>query len=161
MADLIAKGNYQGKGYGTPEPGISPEKKSKFVRVAIQIEGGEFNGRIVNRDFYFTEKARDRSIDALETLGCTFPGNDINDYTGFGSTTVNFTVEHESYEKDGETKTVAKIGFVNRNAGINPEARMDEAAKAAFKAEMLGTLASRKGKAQATSNGPAASKAPF
>jgi hypothetical protein len=156
--DLVSQGNYTGKGYGTPELGVSTTKKTEYVRVAIQIEGGEFNGRIVSRDLYFTEKTTARTLEGLKTLGCTFPGNDITDFTGFGSATVNFTVEHESYEKDGEVKTVAKIGFINRSAGINPEARMDEAKKAAFKAKMLGTLASTAVK----SNGPAAtSKAPF
>jgi hypothetical protein len=158
--DIVSKGNYQGKGYGTPELGESPEKKTPFVRVAIQIEGGAFAGRIVSRDFYFSEKTTQRTMEALRTLGCTFPGNAIDDYTGFGSTTVNFTVEHESYEKDGETKTVAKIGFVNSSAGINSAARMDEAQKAAFRAKMMGTVAASAGP-KAVSNGPAASKAPF
>jgi hypothetical protein len=160
MADLISKGNYTGKGFGVPELGESTEKKTPFVRVAIQIQGGEFDGRIVNRDLYFSEKTTARTMEVLRNLGCTFPGNDITDFTGYGSTAVNFTVEHESYEKDGETKTVAKIGFINSAGGINAAARMDEAQKAAFRAKMMGTVAASAG-AQKTTNGPAASKAPF
>lgn len=159
MSDIVSKGNYQGKGYGTPELGESPEKKTPFVHVAIKIEGGAFDGRIVGRDLYFSDKATPRTMESLRTLGCTFPGNVIDDYTGFGSTTVNFTVDHDTYEKDGETKTKAVIGFINSAGGINSAARMDEAQKAAFRSKMMGTVAASAGP---RSNGPVTtSKAPF
>lgn len=158
--DIVSKGNYVGRGYGQPELGESPEKHTPFVRVALQIKGGEYDGRIVNRDLYFTEKATARTMESLKTCGCTFPGDDITDFTGFGSTDVNFTVEHESYEKDGETKTVAKIGFINQAAGINTEAKMSEAQKAAFKSKMVGTVASMRG-LQKGNGTVATSKAPF
>lgn len=159
-ADIVAKGNYAGKGFGVPELGESTEKKTPYVRVAVQIQGGEFDGRIVNRDLYFSEKATPRTMESLRILGCTFPGNAIDDFTGYGSTTVNFTVDHETYEKDGETKTIAKIGFINSAGGINAAARMDEAQKAAFRAKMMGTVAASAGTQKQTANGPV-SKAPF
>lgn len=158
--EIVSKGNYTGKGFGVPELGESTEKHTPYVRVAIQIQGGEFDGRIVNRDLYFSEKATPRTMESLRTLGCTFPGNAIDDFTGYGSTTVNFTVEHESYEKDGETKTVAKIGFINSAGGINAAAKMDEAQKAAFRAKMMGTVAASGGKNGAPTT-QSTSKAPF
>jgi hypothetical protein len=160
MSDLIPKGNYSFKGYGVPELGSSPEKNTPFVHVAVQIVGGEYEGRIVARDLFFTEKTTQRTMDALKALGCTFPGNAIDDFTGYGSTTTTGTVEHETYTKDGVEKTVAKIGFINNNFGVSAAARMDEAQKAAFRAKMMGTVAASAGP-KAVSNGPAASKAPF
>lgn len=159
--NIVAAGNYTGKGYGVPELGESTEKKTPYVRVAIQIQGGEFDGRIVNRDLYFSEKATPRTMESLRTLGCTFPGNAIDDFTGYGSTTVNFTVEHESYEKDGETKTVAKIGFINSTGGINAAAKMDDAQRAAFRAKMMGTVAASGGAKNGATSQPVTSKAPF
>lgn len=160
MSDIVAQGNYTFKGYGQPELGESPEKHTAFVHVAVQIVSeGEFHGRIVNRQYYFSEKATPHTVKALRLLGCTFPNNDITDFTGFGSTTAPGTVVHESYEKDGETKTVAKIGFINEPFGVNPEARMDDAKKAAFKAKMMGTLAASAPKTNGTT--AQTSKAPF
>lgn len=159
MSEIVSQGNYVGRGFGQPELGESKEKHTPYVRVALKIQGGEFDGRIVNRDFYFTEKTTQRTMEALKTCGCTFPNDDITDFTGFGSTDVNFTVEHESYDKDGETKTVAKIGFINQSGGINSESRMTEAQRSAFKTKMLGTVASMRGPKQNAQ--PAGSKAPF
>jgi hypothetical protein len=161
MSDLIPQGNYSFKGFGMPELGSSPEKNTPFVHVAVQIVGGAYDGRVVSRDLFFTEKTTQRTMEGLKALGCTFPGNNIDDFTGYGSTTTTGTVEHETYTpKDGgEPKTVAKIGFINSNFGVNAAARMDEAQKAAFRAKMMGTVAASGG----VKNGvvAATSKAPF
>jgi hypothetical protein len=145
--DIVKIGTYTGKG-ATAEFGVSPEKKTELVRVTLQVSGGEFDGRLVSRDLYFSEKATKYTLAALRALGCKFPGNDITNLDGFGSTSVSFTVEHESYDvKDesgtptGEQRTVAKVGFINGSNGIKPELVMDAAKKAAFKAKMMGTIA--------------------
>jgi len=141
MSEIVRAGSYTGKGISA-DYGKSSKKNTDFVRVAIKIVGGEFDGRIVNRDLYFTENTQVRTLDALRALGCTFPGNDPTDTTGFGSTEVNFTVEHEKYTTtEGEEKTVAKIGFINAAVGIKPEARMSVADKAALKQRLMGVIA--------------------
>lgn len=141
MSDIVAQGkHYTGRGISI-DFGQTTEKKTDFARVAVKIIGGEFDGRVVSRDFYFTGGATEHSVKALKALGCTFPNNDITDVSGFGTRDVNFTVEHETYEKDGETKTIAKIGFINEPPGIRPEAQMTQSQKAALKQRLMGTLA--------------------
>lgn len=158
MSEIVKAGSYIGRGYGTPELGESPEKHSEFYRVSVQIKGGEFDGRIVSRDFYFSGEAAKYSTESMRTLGCTFPGNDITNLEGFGTVDVPFTVVHKKYtNKEGVEKTYAEIGFINKPFGISEEARMDDAKKAAFKAKMLGTLAASAPKG----NGTVTSKAPF
>lgn len=155
---IVAQGNYTGRGYGTPELGESPEKHSEFYRVSIQIKGGEFDGRVVSRDLYFSGDATPYSTEAMKTLGCKFPNNDITNTEGFGTVDVSFTVVHRKYtNKEGEEKTIAEIGFINKPFGISENARMDEAKKAAFRQKMLGTLAASAPKTQRA----AGSKAPF
>jgi hypothetical protein len=161
MSDLIREGNYKGRGFGTPELGLTTEKKSEYLRVTVQIKGGEFDGRFVSRNYFFSEKALPYTLEALRLLGCTFPNNDITDYTGFGANDVDFTVKHEmSQPKDGsEPKPYAQIGFINKPFGISEEARMSDQQKAIFKQKMMGTLA-----ATASKNGAPTtqtSKAPF
>jgi hypothetical protein len=157
---MIKIGTYTGVGVGI-EYGVSQEKKTEFVKVTLQIKGGEFDSQLCSRDLYFSEKALARTLEALRALGCTFPGNDITNTEGFGGTTVTFTVEHETYTNaDGHEKTFAKIGFINSGHGIKPELVMDAAKKAAFKARMAGTIASSK-PVGATNSAPATGKAPF
>ncbi len=140
MSEIVKAGTYNGRGISA-DYGMSSTGKD-YVRVALKINGGEFDGRTVSRDLYLSEKATEHTVKALRALGCTFPGNDITNLESFGATEVSFTVEHENYEKDGETRTVAKIGFINSLAGgIKPEAQMNAAQKAALKARLMGTLA--------------------
>lgn len=156
---MIKIGTYSGKGVGI-EYGISPEKKSQFVKVTLQIQGGEFDSQLVSRDMYFSEKAVGRTLESLRALGCTFPGNDITNTEGFGKSVVTFTVIHESYvNAEGQDRTVARIGFINSGNGIKPELVMNDQQKAAFKAAMLGTVAAGK-PATAVGNGTVG-KAPF
>ena len=161
MSEIVKQGTYHGKGISVDLGEVQNDKKTPYARVALKIVGGEFDGRIVSRDLFLSEKATEHSVKALRALGCTFPGNDVTNFDGFGTTEVSFTVDHESYDKDGETKTIAKVGFINSLAGgIKPEAQMNAAQKAALKARLMGTLAATAGK-PANGTGSAGVKPPF
>lgn len=162
MSEIVKQGQYLGKGISIDLGEVPNDKKTPFARVALKITGGEFDGRVVSRDLFLSEKATEHSVKALRALGCTFPGNDITNYDGFGTTEVSFTVDHESYEKDGETRTVAKIGFINSLAGgIKPEAQMNAAQKAALKARLMGTLAATAGKTNGSAPKAGGTPPPF
>lgn len=124
--------------------GVSPEKKTDYVSVVCQIVGGEYDGEQLVYKGYYTDKTKKRTIESLKYLGCTFPGNDPTNFEGLGTTTAPGVVEHETFTgDDGNERTYARIAWINNPVGgIAAEQRMDDAQKAAFKARMLGTVAS-------------------
>ena len=94
--------------------------KSPFTAaVAFEILGGECDGAILTKFFYFGDvldkggkTAMDRSLEALRIIG--FNGNDIDSFADQHPTNqVEITVEHQEYQG----KTQVRIGFVNRPGG--------------------------------------------
>lgn len=141
---IVPKGTYRAKAT-RGEYGVSPNKGTDFIAVAFQIvEEGEQKGQSVGYRGFFTELTTERTIELLRFAGCTFPGNDITNLEGLGTTEVSIVVEHETYKDDkGEEKTVAKIAWVNSLGGagrVKPEQRMDPGQKASFKQRMMGRL---------------------
>lgn len=149
--------------------GNSTEKGTPFVRIDFEIADGEHKGQVLPWDGYFTGEALARTIESMQSCGCTFPDNDITNLEGLGSNEVRIEVEHQTYtNKNSEQKTFARVAWVNSlTRGINPEAKMDEANKAAFKQRMMGQLIAVKQAKSATNGGdggaqqPAGEKIPF
>jgi hypothetical protein len=137
---MISQGVYRAKARGG-QWGKSTQKGTDFARVAFTIIGGPHDGASIAGDLWFGENSTTRSIESLTACGCTFPGDDITNLAGIDTNEVEIVVEHETYEKDGETKTVAKVAWVNSLAGaVNAQARMNDADKRSFAARMKGTL---------------------
>lgn len=138
---MVPKGTYRAKAT-RGEYGVTPTSGNDFISVAFQIvEDGEQKGQTVGYRGFFTEKAMERTMESLRTAGCTFPGNDITNLEGLGSTEVQIAVDHEEYESKGEKKTAARVAFVNPigSAGrVKPEQQMDPGHKASFKQRMMG-----------------------
>lgn len=139
---MLPAGFYRAKALpATAQWGVSPNKGTDFIRLMFQVSDGEHSGATVTWDGYFAEGSAQRVIDSLRHAGCTFPGNDVTNLEGLGSTDVSIDVEHESYEKDGQTKTFARVAWVNSmNRGIKPELQMDTARKQSFKERMMGAV---------------------
>src|SRR5262249_27702083 len=136
------------------EFGTSKKKSTSFVLVNFEITQGEHAGEILSWNGYFTTNTEERTIESLRYCGCEFPGNDITDLTGIHRSEVQIVVEHEEYQTDsGETKTAAKVAWVNSlGRTISVDQRMDDAAKAAFKARMMGRVVKSKQSMPASSS---------
>jgi hypothetical protein len=151
---MIPQGFYRARAQSA-QFGTTPQKGTDFLRVVFAIVDGEQKGQQVTWDGYFTEKTTARTIDALKYCGCTFPNNDITDIAGLDTQDVQIEVEHNSYEKDGEPKTTARVKWVNSLAGgVSPELQMDAAKKASFKQRMMGQVVAAKHGAPAAAAAP-------
>lgn len=163
---MLPKGFYRARATGG-EFGVTPTKGTDFVRVAFRVVEGQHAGGFASWDGYFTENTTKRTVESLKHCGCTFPDNDVTNLTGIDSQDVSIEVEHETYQtKEGETKTRARVAWVNSlSGGVNPEHQMDAGHKAAFAAKMKGVVLSVKaGKAGAPAAAAAAAvedKIPF
>ncbi len=153
---MIPVSTYKAKATGG-EWAKSPDKGTRFVRVPFRVEGGEHAGAIVVWDGYFTEKTTERTVEALEHCGCTFPGGNLLDLVGIDSNCVDIVTEHEPYvNKQGEEKIRERVKWVNGGAGLTEEMIMSEQEKKQFAASMKGMLLARGKKKGASPNGRAA-----
>jgi hypothetical protein len=157
---IVAEGYHRAravKPVGNPW-GKSKEKGTDFVRINFKILDGEFAGRIVVWDGYFTDNTTDRSIEALQYCGCTFPGGDITNLAGIDANDVSIVVEHNPFkDEQGVEKTYARVAWVNAlTRGVATELQMDAHAKSSFADKMRGKLAFASASKPTAPRGPAA-----
>lgn len=137
---MIDIGKYKAKATGG-DFGKSREKGTRFVLVPFTITQGPSAGESVAWTGYFTDNTSARTMDSLRFCGCTFPGDDIFNLTGIDSNEVEIVVEHQTYEKDGEQKTAARVAWVNSLIGtVRDDQRMDDAERASFRQKMAGAV---------------------
>lgn len=154
---LIPAGDYAARGAkATGELGETA-KGSAYVRVVLEITEGEYRGRKLTKDLYFTDKTWERSIQALQTMG--WKGEDISQVEGIDTGDVSITIEEKvQTERDGAIRTDAHGNALYRNeiAWINGGVRRMEAAKKlSFVEEMKAKV-----RQLANDNGAAAPGAP-
>lgn len=157
---LVTEGPHRAKAIKpTTNPwGKSKEKGTDFVRITFKITDGDFAGRSVVWDGYFTDNTTERTIESLQHCGCTFPGNDITNLAGIDSNDVIVIVEHQKFteQETGAEKTFARVAWVNAaTRGIATELQMDPATKASFTEKMRGAIAFKKAGKQAAPSGSA------
>lgn len=133
----ITNGTYRAKACGACVLGTSRDKGTPFIEVYFQIQDGENKGGRVRWTGYFTEKASERSIQALQFCGWT--GEDLSEFSdghlhGLDTNDVEIVVELEEYEnREGETKRTPRVQWVNRAGGfLNTAAAMNEEAARSF-----------------------------
>ena len=139
--DLFPKGKYRARADRQVEFGTSGNG-SDYCVIDFEITEGELRGDHIKAWLYFTEKARDRSIEALRTCGCTFPGNDVTNTEGIDTNEVEIVVEHETYEG----KLRDKVKWINslRKSPVKDSERMDPHAKKSFAERMKASLIAKK-----------------
>lgn len=108
------------------------ETKAGNPQIAVEFDTGT-DGRITWFG-YFTEKAQERTLQALRY--CGWCGIDLTDLSGIDRNDVELVVEHESYEG----KTRAKVQWVNKLGGIGLKSKMSPDKAAAFAARMKGAI---------------------
>lgn len=125
--------------------GKSKEKGTDFVRLTFRIADGDFAGRSVAWDGYFTENTDERTIQSLQHCGCTFPNNDITNLEGVDANEVIVVVEHQQFDREEGPVTFARVAWVNAlTRGIATELQMDQTQKASFADKMRGKLSFKK-----------------
>ncbi len=94
---------------------------------------------------YFTEKTTESTFRALRTAG--WKGQDLMDLADLCAPAetpeVNLVVEHETYTnpETGQTKTQAKVRWVNGTGGLSLKKALDPNKAKVFAARMKGQLA--------------------
>jgi len=81
---------------------------------------------------YFTDMTMERTIKSLKLLGCTFPGANIKDLTGYNQNVVNIQVEDGEYGK--------RVAWINPPGSVSDANRLSGAALDAFSQRMKGTV---------------------
>lgn len=155
---MITAGTYKARVQGECVLGTSKSKGTPFIEFYLTILEGEHKGSRARWTGYFTENTNERTIQSLQI--CGWAGDDVSDFTdgmlhGLDSNEVEIVVELEEYEvvdkesgqKTGETKTSAKVAWINRAGGfLNKAAAMNEGAAKAFGAKMRGLVLKAKEK---------------
>jgi hypothetical protein len=152
---MIAAGKHKAVALPTtPEEAFgTKDNGNDFVMIRFQISSGDDAGNEITWWGFFTDKTKERTIEALRHAGCTFPGNDITNLEGLGSRHVELDIGHEEY--NGQTR--AKINWVNSlgGMGIKKEEKLDAKGLKGFAARMRADLA---GAAKTAPGGPPAQK---
>ena len=103
----LTEGKYFGRAVSAKVEELGSEKKVA-VRVYLELEAETDAGSIEKVPFetlrWFTPKAIERSIEALETLGCTFPGGDVFNFMGLGEKRCKFTLKYETFNDKTELR---------------------------------------------------------
>ena len=149
MSELIPAGFYRARCCAEPELGVA-KTGTDLIQMQFQVVDGQFAGRRVNYRGYFTDKTAKRTFDSLRYCGCTFPGNDLTNFSGYDTNEVQLDVVHEQAQEpdeNGEKRIFAKVAWVNSLAGkgLSPERKMDQYKKEDFKSKMLGKFLESKG----------------
>lgn len=105
----------------------SPEKKTDYVLVNLQILDGELEGRVLRWNGFFTKDSVDRTLEQLRLLGLR--GDSVSAaIEGPLDNVVPVTIEEEEYEKDGKKKTGYRVAWINRSTGggVKLDSRMSK-----------------------------------
>lgn len=152
---MIPIGTYRARG----TEAVLAETKNGDPQIAIDfvITQGEHEGQHLMWRGFFTEKTTNRTIESLEH--CGWSGTDLTDLSGIDTNEVDLVVEHEEFtdQETGETRTSAKVRWVNAIGGISRLNPMEAATGKAFAAKMKGHIlahrAKKKGGGPARANG--------
>lgn len=130
----------------------SSQKGTMAIECMMVVEPGEpCAGERVKWTGYFSERTKERTVESMKYLGCTFPGGKITDLTGLGSIAAQIDVEQEM-NQHGQPKGY-RVAWVNDpNAGGQ---RVEGDDLASFEAEMslvVGLVKSNAARAAAPTN---------
>lgn len=141
---MIDPGTYKARATGECVLGTSKNAGTPFIEVYLEITEGEFKGQTARWTSYFTDKTSERTIKSMQLMG--WRGDDLTDFSegalnGLDSNEVSIVVEHEEYDREGETKTAVKVAWVNSLTGfLNIQQRMNTGAAAEFAQRMRGLV---------------------
>lgn len=127
------------------------------IAVLFRVVGGELDGNHYTWRGYFTEKAIDRTLDALRY--CGWDSDSLAELDNLGANEVSLQLEDEVSQKTGKTYT--KVAFVNRPQRLVVNNQMSPQQAAAFAARLRGkTVAHKQQYGAQPAAAPAASRQP-
>lgn len=120
------------------------ETDSGKEQIAVRFRLLDVEGQEITWYGYFTDKTLETTFKALRTAG--WKGQDLSDLSdlcGGETPEVNLVVEHETYEnpQTGESKTRARVRWVNGTGGLALKKALDPNKAKSFAARMKGKLA--------------------
>jgi hypothetical protein len=120
------------------------ETDTNKEQIAVRFRLLDVEGQEITWYGYFTDKTLETTFKALRTAG--WKGQDLSDLSdlcGQDTPEVNLVVEHETYEnpQTGETKTRARVRWVNGTGGLALKKALDPNKAKSFAARMKGKLA--------------------
>lgn len=142
---MITNGRYKARAAGEVILGTSSEKKTPFIELYFEIQGGENAGGRARWTGYFGPNSSERTIESLQT--CGWEGDDLSEFSdgalhGLDVNEVEIVVELEEYtNKEGEKRTRPRVQWVNKPGGyLNVQNAMDQAAAQDFGERMKGLV---------------------
>lgn len=121
----------------------SHAKKTPYISAMFEVLGDDGKPKVdaagakITFEYqgYLTDKTIANVCKQLRTAGCTFPGNDVTNGAGFGSTVVEIQVEDTDFGK--------RIAWVNdfNASSVDDRNRMAPAAKKGFAAMFKAAVA--------------------
>ncbi len=160
----ITAGKYIGRATGEVVLGVSKNKGTPYIEFLFDV-GGDANETpsTVRWTGYFTEKAQERTIEALQH--CGWDGDNLSEFAdhdlhGLDRNEVELVIEVEEWTaNNGDTRETPKVKWINRlggGGGVKVENAMDASSSQAFGDKMRGLVLATKAKHGSTSSGPAA-----
>lgn len=141
----ISDGKYKAKACGTVVLGESSKKGTPFIECMFKIIGGENEGGEVKWTSYLSEKAAERTIEALQT--CGWKGENLGEFAdgelhGLDANEVEIVVELEEYEtEEGEKRVWPRVQWVNGLGGcVQVQNAMSKEKADAFGEKMRGLV---------------------
>jgi hypothetical protein len=138
---MLDAGNYRARAI---EAALGETETGK-EQVAVQFTLLDLEGQTITWYGYFTDKTLETTFKALRTAG--WKGQDLTDLTDLCAPAetpeVTLVVEHETYTnpESGESKTRARVRWVNGTGGLALKKALDPNKAKAFAARMRGQLA--------------------
>ena len=141
----IPAGRYTVRGVkGSEQYGRSEgEKKTPQIGIDLEFIGGEYEGATATTILYFSEAAKQFSIDRLRALG--WKGDDLTDLTGIDENEAMAVVKYETWEG----KEQMKVEILTNGGGMKFKTQMSDADKRMFAASMKSTAAASMPRSQA------------
>ena len=147
----------KGRIVGNVVLGESAKKRTPFIECYGEITEGENKGARARWTGYFGPNSSERTVEALET--CGWEGEDLSEFSdgelhGLDKNEVEFVLELEEYEKDGEKRVSPRIAFINRLGGyLNVDNAMTPEAAQSFGEKMKGLVLKVKSRKPDTAGG--------
>ncbi len=149
---MISVGKYKAKAVGEVVLGESLEKKTPYIECMFKVTEGAEAGTEVRWTGWLSmnqgpsgKTPAERVFESLKHCGWNSDDGDISVFAdgalhGIDSNEVEIVIEHESYEKEGETRVVPRVRWVNRlgGGGVNVQNRMSKDKADAVAAKMRG-----------------------
>jgi len=106
------------------------------IGIQCEITKGKYKGRTLNWYGAMTEKALDRTLEQLALAGCTFPGGNLKNLAGLGSTEFECQVEHSEHPETGDLQS--RISWFG--TGVAMKEKLDDGALTALSKRVQGNV---------------------